>query len=99
MTREKLKAHVKLCAKDPLWWLLLLCITLSLFFNIRERLGLGTPSKWGGWLCIATGTTVLGSCVRKIFVGSSRESTVESRAALGALAILTCLFGIDVLLM
>lgn len=63
---EKLKAHIKLCAKDPLWWLLLLCIALSLFFNIRERLGLGTPSKWGGWLCIATGATVLGSCVRKI---------------------------------
>lgn len=96
---EKLKAHIKLCAKDPLCWLLLLCIALSLFFNIRERLGLDTPSKWGAWLCIATGATGLGSCVRKRFIGSSRESTIGSRAALGALAILTCLIGIDFLLM
>ena len=99
MSQGRLRAHLVLCAKDPLWWLLLLCIAFGLAFNTCEALGFETPSNWGGWLCIATGLTMLASCVRKRPIGSYEETPIERRAILGALALIACCFGVGVLLM
>lgn len=99
MRQGRMRAHLELCAKDPLWWLLQICIYSGLAFNICEALGFEMPFNWGGWLCIATGLTVLASCVRKRDIGSCEEAPIERCAILGALALIVCCFGVDVLLM